>query len=121
VFHVDQLKKHIGPKVVPQDNLPLVTSDGYIKAEPVVVLDTRALPRHDEIVTQWKVQWINIPPDQAIWEDKLFIKATFPEFYHKTIREWWPKKNYRGQEFAQEGEILPEFIFNEAVSLHLHR
>jgi hypothetical protein len=99
VFHVSQLKKHIGPRVVPQDNLPMVTK----KAKPVAVLDTRALPRNDEIVTQWKLQWVNISPDQATWEDKLFIKATFPDFYHKTIREWWPHMDSRGQEFAQEG------------------
>jgi hypothetical protein len=52
VFHVTQLKKHIGPKVVPQANLPMVTHEGYIKVIPVVVLDTRALPRGDKIITQ---------------------------------------------------------------------
>jgi hypothetical protein len=88
---------------VPQENLPLVTSDGYIKAEPVTVLDTRALPHNDDIVTQWRVLWINMSPEQATLDDKLFIKATFPEFYHKTIREWWPQENSHGQEFAQEG------------------
>jgi hypothetical protein len=31
IFHVSQLKKHLGTRVIPQDNLPLVTSDGYIK------------------------------------------------------------------------------------------
>jgi hypothetical protein len=29
VFHVSQLKKHIGPKAIPQTNLPLVTPNGY--------------------------------------------------------------------------------------------
>jgi hypothetical protein len=56
VFHVTQLKKHIGPKVVPQ----AVTHEGYIKVIPVVVLDTRALPRGDKIITQWRVQWENL-------------------------------------------------------------
>jgi hypothetical protein len=44
VFHVSQLKKHIGPKAVPQQNLPLVTAEGYIKIDPIAVFDTRALP-----------------------------------------------------------------------------
>jgi hypothetical protein len=57
VFHVSQLKQHIGPKVVPQSNLPLVTSDGYLKPEPTVVFDTRALQRRDVVVTQWLIHW----------------------------------------------------------------
>jgi hypothetical protein len=51
VFHVSQLKKHLGPKAVPQQNLPMVTSDGCIKIAPIKVLDTRALPRRDDIIT----------------------------------------------------------------------
>jgi hypothetical protein len=65
--------------------------DGYIKIEAVTVLDTRALPMKDEIVTQWKIKRLNIPDDQATWEDRLFIKATFLQFYAQTIREWWPQ------------------------------
>jgi hypothetical protein len=57
IFHVSQLKKHISPQVVPQVNLPLVTPDGYIKLALAAVLDTRALPHNDEIVTQWKIHW----------------------------------------------------------------
>jgi hypothetical protein len=63
MFHVSQLKKHLGAKAVPQANLPLVTTDGYLKIESVGVLDTRALPRHDNIVTQWRVQWLNLTED----------------------------------------------------------
>jgi hypothetical protein len=88
IFHVNQLKQHIGQKDVPQTNLNMVTVEGYIKIEPETILETRALPRHVEIITQWKVQWQNIPPEQATWEDKLFIKSAFPpEFYTKTIKE----------------------------------
>uniref|UniRef100_A0A0A8XUE5 Tf2-1-like SH3-like domain-containing protein n=1 Tax=Arundo donax TaxID=35708 RepID=A0A0A8XUE5_ARUDO len=41
VFHVSQLKKHLGAQAVPQVNLPLVTTEGYIKIEPISVLQTR--------------------------------------------------------------------------------
>jgi hypothetical protein len=103
VFHVSQLKKHLSAKAVPQGNLPLVTDEGYTKTEPAQVLDTRALPRNDDILTQWKVQWQNLTEDQASWEDKLFIKATFPEFYNNTLRQWWPTHASSGQEAAQGG------------------
>jgi hypothetical protein len=59
VFYVSHLKRHICPKAIPQSNLPLVTRDGYIKIETVGVLNTRALPRRDDIITQWKIQWQN--------------------------------------------------------------
>jgi hypothetical protein len=81
VFHVSQLKKHCGPKVVPQPDLALLTPEGYIKLEPIQVLDTRALPCNNEIVTQWNIEWRNLTPDQATWKDKLFIKVMFPGFY----------------------------------------
>jgi hypothetical protein len=55
MFHVSQLKKHIDPRVVPQSNVPLLTPEGYIKIEPTTVLDTRAMPRRDDIITQWKI------------------------------------------------------------------
>jgi hypothetical protein len=100
---VSQLKKHFGPKAVPQADLPQVTPEGYIKIEPIVVLETRALPRHDEVVTQWKMQWQNLSEYQDTWEDKLFIKATFPSFYFKTLKEWWPNSASCGQESSQGG------------------
>jgi hypothetical protein len=105
VFHVSQFKKHLGAKAIPQSNLPLVTQEGYIKTEPTEVLDTRALPRNDDIVTQWKIQWQNLSPDHATWEDKMFIKATFPDFYRNTIKSWWPDQASSGLEAAQgEGD-----------------
>jgi hypothetical protein len=38
VFHVSQLKKHLGGRDVPQAGLPLVGEDGRIKTEPLQVL-----------------------------------------------------------------------------------
>jgi hypothetical protein len=80
--------------------LPLVTKEGYIKIEPAEVLDTRALPRRDEVE---KLNRKNLSEDNATWEDKLFIKTTFPDFYQQTITRWWPTEASRGQEAAQEG------------------
>jgi hypothetical protein len=76
VFHINQLKKHIGPKVIPQPNLPLTDSDGNIKMFPEKLLDRRKIPRNNEPV----VQWINLPPAAATWEDANFIRRVFPDF-----------------------------------------
>jgi hypothetical protein len=75
---------------MPQPYLPLVTPEGYIKTEKVAVLETRALPRRDDILPLWKIQRKNLTADQAIWEDKAFIRATFPSFYFSTLKEWSP-------------------------------
>jgi hypothetical protein len=37
VFHVNQLKKHLGPVVVPNPSLPMLTPDGKIKVAPLAV------------------------------------------------------------------------------------
>jgi hypothetical protein len=38
VFHVNQLKKHLGRATVPNPNLPLLTPDGKIKTFPLSIL-----------------------------------------------------------------------------------
>jgi hypothetical protein len=65
VFHVSQLKKHIGPKVIPQPNLPLTDSDGNIQMHPAEVLQHRLIPRNNEPVVQWLIKWINLPVEAA--------------------------------------------------------
>lgn len=81
MFHVSQLKKHVGTRVVPSQELPLVDIDGNSLAEPVAVLERRVIPRNNEPVVQWLIQWVNLPPEAATWEDANFIARVFPEFY----------------------------------------
>lgn len=89
VFHVSQLKKHVGQKAIPCPDLPLVRSDGMILIEPVLVLETRQVPRNNLPVVQWLVQWANLPPNDASWEDAAFMKKTFPAFFKATIVRWF--------------------------------
>lgn len=88
VFHVSQLKKHIGDKSIPDPNLPLVNADGSIKTGPEEVLEVRQVPRHNVPVVQWLIRWINLSPEDATWEDADFIKYTFPEFFKATTSAW---------------------------------
>jgi hypothetical protein len=84
VFHVSQLKKHLGPLAVPNKHLPLVAPSGKLKLTPVAVLERRQVPRstgeYDVAVPQWLVQWQDMPAEEATWEDAEFIQRTFPEF-----------------------------------------
>lgn len=80
VFHVSQLKRQIGDKVIPTKDLPLADSEGNIKMAPEVILKRSVVPRDNELVVQWLIKWINLPPEAATWEDASFIYMIFPEF-----------------------------------------
>ena len=83
-FHVSQLKKHIGPAVVPSTKLPLVGPDGIIKLEPEAVLERKLIPRVQGDISipmvQWRIKWLNLPMENATWEDAAFIQKVFPDF-----------------------------------------
>jgi hypothetical protein len=84
VFHVNQLKKHVGPNAVPNPTLPVLTPDGKIKVAPKEILQCRQIPRSagdcDIDVDQWLIHWENLSPQEATWEDAKFIQAAFPHF-----------------------------------------
>ncbi|KAK1649380.1 hypothetical protein QYE76_067185 [Lolium multiflorum] len=84
VFHVNQLKKHLGPKAVPNAKLPMLTPQGKLKVKPQAILETRQIPRragdYDVAVPQWLVHWENMTADEATWEDAHYMMATFPGF-----------------------------------------
>jgi hypothetical protein len=80
VFHVSQLKKHIGNKVVPRPHLPLTNNEGNIKMQPKSLLNRRLIPQNNEHVVQWLIKWANLPEEPATWEDADFIRTIFPDF-----------------------------------------
>ena len=43
IFHVSQLKKHLGRKSIPSPDLPMVNEDGTIKIELAMVLEVSKL------------------------------------------------------------------------------
>jgi hypothetical protein len=84
VFHVNQLKRHLGPNVVPNQSLPLVTTSGKLKTFPLAILSRRQIPRsigeYAAAIPQWLIHWENMPEAEATWEDADFIRSTFPTF-----------------------------------------
>lgn len=80
VFHVSQLKKHLGQHVVPMPNLPAVGPEGQIKTEPVAVLQRRMIPRNNELVIQCLILWQNLTLADATWKDATYIQSAFPSF-----------------------------------------
>jgi hypothetical protein len=84
IFHVSHLKNHIGPRVVPNSTLPMVTDDGKVKTVPIDVLHHRIVPRfagdYDVAIPQWSVHWDAMTTEEATWEDAEFIQRMFPDF-----------------------------------------
>jgi hypothetical protein len=84
VFHVSNLKKHIGDTAVPNPRLPLLTPTGKLKLSPLTILQRRQVPRsngeYEVAVPQWLIQWEGMTEEEATWEDADFMQATFPEF-----------------------------------------
>lgn len=65
VFHISQLKKNIGPHVVPAINPPICSLEGQPLVEPRVVLDRKMIKKGNKAATQIFVQWANMLPEEA--------------------------------------------------------
>lgn len=80
VFHVSQLKKKIGDQIVASRDPPYYTNDGRILTEPISILERRMIKKGNRAAVQWLVQWANLPPEEATWEDLAFLRSQFPGF-----------------------------------------
>lgn len=81
MFHVSQLKKHLGSHAVPNRELPLIDEKGTIKVASAAILQRRMIPRNNELVVQWLIHWMNMPEAEVTWEDADFIRKIFPSFH----------------------------------------
>ena len=77
-FHVSQLKKHLGRKSIHSHDLPMVNEDGTVKMGPAAILEVGQVPRRNFPVIKSLIQWENLAPKDATWEDADFIKHAFP-------------------------------------------
>jgi hypothetical protein len=71
VFHVSQLKKHLGAQAIPSPDLPLIDEQGNAQVAPEEILARRVVPRNNEPVVQWKTKWVNLPEELASGRMKL--------------------------------------------------
>ncbi|XP_070043111.1 uncharacterized protein LOC142178039 [Nicotiana tabacum] len=80
VFHVSQLKKRVGPSIAPQQQPPSCDDSGRVLVQPVAILDRRIVKVNNAAQVKVLVQWANLGPDEATWEDWGYIKSQFPDF-----------------------------------------
>ncbi|KAE8694183.1 hypothetical protein F3Y22_tig00110788pilonHSYRG00591 [Hibiscus syriacus] len=80
VFHISLLKKRIGKQGLTSINPPEVASDGQLKVYPATVLNRRVVRRRNQAVNQFLIQWMNMTPAYATWEDAKVLRTQFPDF-----------------------------------------
>ena len=80
VFHMSLLKKKIGDKRVAQTVLPATGADGQFLVKPVAVLQRQMVKHNNRAKVKVLIQWSNLPPEDATWEDYELIQAQFPDF-----------------------------------------
>ncbi|GMJ07282.1 hypothetical protein HRI_004397400 [Hibiscus trionum] len=73
-------KKKIGQNMVTSINPPEVENDSQVRVYPAGVLDKRMVKRDSKAMTQLLVQWVNLGPEQATWEDYTVLKSQFLDF-----------------------------------------
>ena len=67
IFHVSQLKLHIGP-LLAYFELLMVDGDSVIAKEPISILDRRIVKKQGRAHTEVLVQWRNSFPEDVTWE-----------------------------------------------------
>lgn len=78
VFHVSQLKGHIGTGQMVLPTLPIDERNGQIRALPEAILGRRMVKRNNIPVPQILVQWAQLGKEEATWEDYDEIRKQFP-------------------------------------------
>lgn len=79
VFHVSQLKKHVGDAPV-SSTLPELDTLGQLRVEPIAILDRKIAKRGNRVVVYVLVHWSNATPADATWELFDDVEKRFPEF-----------------------------------------
>ncbi|XP_019431364.1 PREDICTED: uncharacterized protein LOC109338552 [Lupinus angustifolius] len=80
VFHVSQLKKHVG-QVVTSSILPSDTSADNQNKEPELILDKITIKRRGQPVTKVLVKWKHQLIEDASWEFYYDLCKRFPNFH----------------------------------------
>ena len=68
VFHVSQLKKHVGHDPT-QFQLPLLDSEGVLAKEPIAIVDRRMNKKRGRLCTEVLFRWSNCFSEDATWEN----------------------------------------------------
>jgi hypothetical protein len=65
VFHVSQIKKKLGTAATVGTGIPLVSSEGRVKLESILILNRRVVKKNNQVEVEVLVQWSNLQIEDA--------------------------------------------------------
>eukprot|EP00253_Pinus_taeda_P025190 PITA_25190 len=82
VFHISILKRYVyNPQhIIKWENIQ-VEPEGEFLAEPLRILDQRETTLRKRFITQVKVQWKHVGPDEANWEEEELMLKSYPALF----------------------------------------
>ena len=81
VFHVNFLRKHLGPVTPTSIQLPPVLDTSTVLPQPKVILDRR-VPHKGKYrpKSEILVKWVSVPAEDATWENEWCFTKSYPDF-----------------------------------------
>ena len=70
MFHVSSLKKTLGKHIAPSTELPPLYDEGLLILIPERIIQTRERKLRNRVIKEYLVQWKELPPKDATWEDE---------------------------------------------------
>ncbi|CAA0819827.1 Unknown protein, partial [Striga hermonthica] len=80
VIHVSQLKRSLGEAQKYCEELPTTATDGRAIIRPKQAIEYRKVKRAGRYRWEVLVDWEELPPEEATWEDLEEIRGQFPNF-----------------------------------------
>lgn len=71
------LKRKVGSRVVVQTILPMTGEEGQFLVQPVAILQRQLVKKGNVAAMKVLIQWSNLPPKDATWEDYSYINSKF--------------------------------------------
>ena len=63
-----------------QSHPPNMTIQGELQTQPSAIIDRRIVTRRQRPTTKVLIQWVNLPTEDATWENYDDLKIKFSEF-----------------------------------------
>lgn len=79
----------LGRELIVQTNLPAVAEDETVNLMLAEILDHRWVKRGKKIVHEVLIRWVNLPVEDATWENLLRLRQAFPTYGREGGQGWF--------------------------------
>ena len=93
VFHVSQLKKHVGDAPVIPSIPPQLTAELELQVEPEAVIAVRRVYEQGRVTLEVLIKWEGLSREESTWEDAELLHQRFPLFHLEDKVGLWEAGN----------------------------